>query len=66
MRGDTERHEDRSTFFETKIAHAGLNQSDLKRAMKKNTEMLDRKFLRQDTVNGMGQLVLVRTRDSTK
>lgn len=45
---------DSSSFFKFKLSHAQINQSELKRAMKKRTEKLDEKLFDQDVYLGIG------------
>lgn len=54
MREDVEAQIARDAFFDQKLAHVQLNRSDLKRAMEKRPERIDRKFLDDDIVDGVG------------
>lgn len=46
--------DDQSDFFDRKLNHVQLNRSELKNAMKKRPDQIDRKFLDHDPVNGVG------------
>lgn len=49
-------HEARGGSFATKLTHAQLNYSELKRSMEKRLDKLDNKFLGHDIVEGIGAL----------
>jgi hypothetical protein len=54
MRSDVAARSDRSPLFELKLAHAQLNRSKLNNAMKKRVDKLEKTFLGQDVVRGVG------------
>jgi hypothetical protein len=57
MRRDADEQNDRGSLLESKLAHAQLNRSTLKKAMEKRSEKLQGKFLRRDIVESLGPWV---------
>jgi hypothetical protein len=54
MREDVQRQNSKDAFFDRKLKHVQFNGQDLKRAMEKKLDKLDKNFLGHDTVFGVG------------
>ncbi len=54
MKDDIQRFDDKSELFDLKIKHVELNNAELKRAMKKKLDKLDKTFLGLDMAEGIG------------
>jgi hypothetical protein len=54
MREDVKAQNASGGFFDLKLAHVHLNRAELKRAMEKRLDKLEKKFLDDDIVDGVG------------
>ena len=54
MREDVKAQITSDSFFDLKLAHVHLNRTKLKRAMEKRLDKLEKKFLDDDIVDGVG------------
>jgi len=54
MDEDARKANDGSKLYQLKLNHVRLNRSELRRAMEKREQRLDRTFLDRETVVGLG------------